>query len=288
MKKVLKILVALLFCILLLLPLVGIFAITNLEMEQYHESQVPAVMQKSYGDPVPVHRMDMREFITVTGTFVSTEQSYMELPALRNAYAARLMVAVGDYISEGDLLGYTEDGETELYADAEGIIREIHLGESSYIALESDTALALRCMVNEATLATLERESLALTDKDGNAVHILRIGKRVDRDGMTEVLLTGLSGRYGQTVKGLRLNTGLVYTQALVAPVKCLFHQPGDSKTWYVRLVTENGNVLGTQKVQLGFADEDYVCITGLDEGVWLDSGYAAVFGGGRDAGIED
>lgn len=287
MKKLLRFVVMLLLLALLLTPLAGIYALTKQEMAQYNEIYVPAVVQKSYGAPVPVYRMDMQESITLTGTFVSTERSYMELPSLRNVYSARLLVEVGDYIAEGDLIGYTEDGKTELYATAEGVIQELHLGATSYITLESTQALALRCMLNEASLEVLERDGLALTDKDGRDVTILEIGKQTDAEGLTEVLLTGLSGRYGQTVKELRLNTGMVYTQALVAPTKCLFRQPGE-KAWCVRIVTEDGNLIGIQEIQVGFSNGEYTCVTGLDEGVWLDSGYAAVFGGGSDAGTED
>ena len=41
--------------------------------------------------------------------------------------------------------------------------------------------------------------------------------------------------------------------------------------------------MVGNAEVKIGFAAEDMVCVTGVEEGVWLDSGYAAIMGGGMD-----
>ena len=281
MKKVLRVLTGILFFILLLAPIGGIYMLTNMELEQYEEVYVPAVVKKSYGTPLPVQRRDMPEFITLSGSFVSTEQSYMELPELKGAYAARLSVSTGDYIEEGDLLGYTENGKTEICATATGVITDIHLGPTSYLALESPDKLALRCSVNEKLLVVLKRSGLKLTDTEGKPVSVLEIGKLVDAEGNIPVLLTGLNGRYGQKLTDLRLYTGKVYTNALTVDNSCLFQQPGSDRTWYVRLVTEEGNVLEIQEVQAGFSDGNYTCVTGLEENAYLDSGYAAVIGGG-------
>ena len=281
MKKVFRVLIGITFFILLLAPIGGIYMLTNMELAQYKEAYVPAVVKKSYGTPLPVQRRDMPEFITLSGSFISTEQSYMELPELNGVSTARLSVSVGDYIQNGDLLGYTEDGKTELYATDTGVITEIHLGTTSYFALESPDKLALRCFVGEKLLSVLQRTGLKLTDTEGNPIRVLEVGKLVDGEGNTQVLLTGLAGRYGQQLTGLRLYTGRVYTNALTVDNSCLFQQPGSNSTWYVRLVTEGGDVLDIQEVHAGFSDGSYTCVTGLEENAYLDSGYAAVIGGG-------
>ncbi len=281
MKKILHFFMVLLFLGLLLVPIGGIYVLTEREMEQYSEVYVPAVVQKAYGTPVPVERRDMYEFITLSGTFVSTETFFMELPELRNTYSARFLVKIGEYIEEGMLLGYTENGQKELYATATGILREIHLGSSSYLRMESGEALALKCSVKEELLKILERDSLSLTDKDGNAVELLKVDKTVNPMGERFVYLRLPTGAYGGEVRDLLLYTGKVYTKALVVPNKCLFHLPGEDKTWYVRTVDEEWNALGNVEVSVGFTDGEYSCITGLEEGTLLDSGYAALQGEG-------
>lgn len=275
----LQFLAGLLFIGLLLAPLGCIYAITNLEMAQYSEVYVPAVAEKSYGAPMPALRMDMQEFITVSGSFVSAERFYMEIPKLKNTYSARLLVGIGDYIEAETLIGYTEDGTKEVFSTASGIVRDIHLGQSSYMLLESLDRLALRCFVNESVLTVFRRDTLDLTDTNGEPVELIEIGKTANQNGEVCVLLALPDGIYGAEAKGVKLYTGKVYTQALVVPTKCLFHLPEDKETWYVRVVDENRNALGNQAVQVGFSDGDYTCVSGLAEGTLLDSGYARIHG---------
>ena len=281
MKKFLHAIVFLLFLGLLFAPIVGIYFLTELEIQQYSEVYVPPVVQKSYGSPMPVVRMDMREFISVSGDYVSTETFFMELPELKNTYSARFLVETGDYIEEGMLIGYTEDGKKEIRATDAGIVCEIHIGNTSYIRMERNEVLALRCSVKEELINILERNKLSLTDKDGQYVALLEVEKTMNSFGERFVYLKLPSGVYGGEEKDLLLYTGKVYTGALVAPSKCLFRLPGDEKTWYVRTVDEEGNALENVRVSTGFSDGEYTCITGLKEGELLDSGYAAIHGEG-------
>ena len=279
MKKVLHFIVILLFLGLLLAPIAGIYFLTELEMQQYSEVYVPPVVQKSYGTPIPVVRMDVREFVALSGTFVSTETFFMELLELNNTYSARFLVEPGDYIEEGMLIGYTENGKKEIRSTATGIIREIHLGSTSYICMDSNEALALRCSVKDELLEILERSNLNLSDKDGQPVELLEIEKTINPFGERYVYLKLPTGVYGGEAKNLLLYTGKVYTKALVVSNKCLFRLPGDEKTWYVRTVDEQGNALENVQVSIGFSDGEFTCITGLEEGELLDSGYAAIHG---------
>ena len=281
MKKFLYAIVFLLFLGLLLAPIAGIYFLTELEMQQYSEVYVPPVVQKSYGSPMPVVRMDMREFINVSGDYVSIETFFMDLPELKNTYSARFLVETGDYIEAGMLIGYTEDGKKEIRATDAGVVREIHIGNTSYIRMERNEALALRCSVKEELIKVLERNKLSLTDKDGQYVELLEVEKTMNSFGERFVYLKLPSGVYGGEVKDLLLYTGKVYTGALVVPTKCLFRLPGDEKTWYVRTVDEEGNALENVRVSTGFSDGEYTCITGLKEGELLDSGYAAIHGEG-------
>lgn len=276
-QKLLHFFAGILFIALLLAPLGAIYAITELEMEQYNDVFVPGVVEKSYGDPLPVVRMDMQEFITVSGTYVSTEEFFMELPTLKNVYTARMLAGYGDYVEVGDIIGYTEDGKTEILSTESGVIKEISLGKYSYILMESVEELGLRCFLKDETLNVMQRDTLALTDTDGNPVELIKIGKFVNESGETEVLIKMPKGRYAVNEKDIKLYTGKVYTKALVVPTGCLFQLPEDPKTWYVRIVDANKNVIGNQAVQIGFSDGEYTCVTGLEEGTLLDSGYARI-----------
>lgn len=278
----LKIPIAILFIALLLVPLVLIWALTNMEMQQYEQVYIPTVAIKSYGDPVPVERRDMKEFITISGTYVSVEQFFMELPRMKNAYSARLLVNIGDYIYKDEIIGYSEDGLTEILSTENGVIREIHLGDYSYFSMENDENVALSCLADDKLLTIFNRDTLALSDEKGNAVRILEIDRLINENGQTRVLLKLNDGVYGSSVTGLKLYTGKVYTKALIVPSDCLFRLPENPKQWCVRVLDNDRNAVGNQPVQIGFSDGEYTCVTGIEEGTLIDSGYAKVMGGGE------
>lgn len=278
-SRVLHFLIGLLFFALLLAPMGCIYAITNLEMAQYADEAASPVTEKAYGEVKYVGRMDIPETITVSGTYVSTESLFMELPGMKNQYSPRLLVSVGDYIEEGTLIGYTEDGKKEIVSTAAGIVQELHFGSVSYVQLQNPDKLALKCQVSEKTYKIFQRTSLALTDKNGNAVEVLEMGKQVDYNGQISVLLSLSDGVFGATEEKVLLYTGRVYTQALVVPTNCLFRMENDPNTWYVRVVNENQVPIGNQEVKIGYSNGEYTCITGVEEGTLVDSGYAQIFG---------
>lgn len=274
---------ALLFCVLLLLPLGLIYFVTQAEMRRYAVADVPSVTLRSYGAPSQVVRRDVAEYVVVSGQYISNRRFFMELPALNRQYEARWQVREGDYIEAGDVIGWTADGKEEIVATVSGFLVEIHLGQNSYLVLEDVEDLAFSCDVSAKTLRLLTSAAATLTDESGAPVELLDVSKRENPDGTTTLLLRMQDGAYGRVDHGAKLFTGLVYTRALVVNRKCLFHLSGDTSRWYVRVVTENGEVVGNAEVKIGFAAEDMVCVTGVEEGVWLDSGYAAIMGGGMD-----
>lgn len=92
---------ALLFCVLLLLPLGLIYFVTQGEMRRYAVADVPSVTLRSYGAPSQVVRRDVAEYVVVSGQYISNRRFFMELPALNRQYEARWQVREGDYIEAG-------------------------------------------------------------------------------------------------------------------------------------------------------------------------------------------
>ena len=74
--------------------------------------------------------------------------------------------------------------------------------------------------------------------------------------------------------------TGRVYPNVLVIDVDCVYRKYSDTDTWYVRQVDAHGVFIAEREVQIGYANEDVVCISGISEDVYIDSGYKAVVEG--------
>lgn len=287
-RKIVRITVVLFIIVLLLSPIGMIWYLTKTEMRKYEAVDLPTISQKSYGDALPVIRKDMKEFIFVSGQYVSEDRFFMELPKLKNPYESRILVSVGDYIEEDELIGYSFDGKSEIYSTANGVINSIHLGEYSYIVLENDENLSFVCYADEKLISILSRNTLSLSDEKGNEVTLLRIERVSNEKGERKVFLQVNDGILGKHVNNLKLYTGKVFTDALVVPNNCLYRLPENPKQWYVRTIDANGNVIGDQQVQVGFSDGQYTCITGLSEGTLLDSGYAMIMGGTGDETVAD
>ena len=276
-KTVSKIIVALLFVALMVAPIGALYYISALEQEAYLPQQQEQIVLEdlAYGAICPITRMDMTERIALSGTVVSTKVIYEELE-LENISRLRLLISAGQVLQAGDLIGYL-DGQ-EVRATKTGIIRSINRGADAYIELWSFDDLAIECYVDDVQLKVLKRGSLKLTDTDGNLYTVAHIDDiRVGSD-LTRVLLTSETATliYGKNMGTMDFMTGRVYPDCLVVQANCVYSYNGTD--YYVRLVDEDGVVLGEAQVEIGFSMNGYICITkGAQEGQLCDSGYKAI-----------
>ena len=94
-RKMLKALFWVLILALLVLPLGLISQISKAEMEEYAVAGSPVIRQSSIGTPVQATRMDLDLYVTVSGSFTSTEVAFMELD-YKKPYDIRWIVSYGD------------------------------------------------------------------------------------------------------------------------------------------------------------------------------------------------
>lgn len=275
LRKTGKALLFLLLAALLVAPVVVIFLVSKDEQAQYVAAEAPILMEQSYGAPFRVMRTDMRETISLSGSVISTELLYQELD-FADPYRLRLEISSGETMREGEVIGYYR-GEPVL-AELTGVVRQVSLGTDSYIQVESISELALECYADEKQLAVLRREGLSLRDADGNAYQVAQLDLIQSGNSGTRVLLTAEEGRlvYGQAMSEMVLETGRVFSQTLVIESQCVYRLSGDTQE-YVRIVDAEGLFLGERKVSTSYTDGKYVCISGVEEGEYCDSGYKAV-----------
>lgn len=277
MRKFTRVLIIISLMLLLVAPLVAIFVISRAEIEKYETQPVPELIEKTYGEPCSVKRMDISEMITVAGTFVSEKRIFMDLPKLNDPQNTRMLVESGDEIIKEQIIGYSADLKTEIKATASGIVQNIVLGEISYVTLESTEDIALECRVDSTVLEMLRSEDVELTTQDGSNVTLLSSSRIENENGDSIALLSVPDGVFGRKVNELRLFTGRVFPNTLVIDARCLFHLNGDEETWYVRTVDADGYYIDDIEVTVGYANEDYVSISGVAEGTLCDSGYGKI-----------
>ena len=99
----------------------------------------------------------------------------------------------------------------------------------------------------------------------------------------------GTAHVFGEAEKNLVLLTGQVYRDALVLDARCVYQkQPGASEPWYARKVQADGTLLGEVEIKIGFQIGNLVCVSGVSEGEWFDSGYQAVVQSAYGSGAVD
>ena len=269
----------LLIIALLVTPLGLIWQISQNEMAEYAAPEVPVLQETAVGDIIKATRQDVQEYVILSGTFTSTEYAYMDLNA-RQASSIRWIVDIGDEIQEGQIRGTYKN--TEIISTVSGILVEMNTYSASpYLRVQQFSPVVLEARVDDRTLSALTLAE-ELATENGESVTLEFHSMQKNPDGTTDVLLSIDSEKYtyGQELWELRILTGRVYRKTLVLPAKCVYQkETGENAPWYARMVTEEGIFLMEMEVQIGYTNGDVVCISGVEEGAWFDSGYKAIIG---------
>ena len=283
-KKLVKALFWVLILALLVLPLGLISQISKAEMEEYAAAESPVIRQSSIGMPVQATRMDLDLYVTVSGSFTSTEVAFMELD-YKKPYDIRWTVSYGDEIQVGQVLGYYY-GE-EVISTVEGTISNINTSATeAYLMVNCFAPLVLECSVDDAVLGSLKQFPDTLTLEDGTKVTVEYIAKAKNYDGTTTVRfsLAREGDSYGTTVEDMAVYLGTGYPQVLVLPVDCVYQKTtGEDEPWYVRQVTDDGFLISEKQVVLSYANSTMAVVGGIEEGQWIDSGYKVAVSGDNE-----
>lgn len=279
-RKLLKGLFWIFIFALLLFPLGLIYRISQAEMAEYATQASPVIRQTSIGSPVQARRQDVDRYVTISGSFTSTEVAFMDLD-YKKPYDIRWIVSYGDEIQEGQVLGYYY-GE-EVISTVEGKLENINTSSNSYLMVKCFEPLVLECTLEEETIKAVSQFQDTLTQEDGSIVSIAYMAKAKNADGTTTVRfnIEREGDTYGSTVKDEILNLGIGYPQVVVLPLDCVYQKKaGEEEPWYVRQVTEDGFLITEIQVKIPYTGKTIAVVSGIEEGQWFDSGYKKVVSG--------
>ena len=275
-RNVLKVIFWIMILVLLIAPLGILMAISQAEMAEYEPPAAPLIKETSIGTPRQSLRMDVKEYIMVSGVFTSNEVGFQMLP---QAEPERIhwIVSAGEEVQIGQVLGYYDDAE--VLSEMDGMLEDIHaITGDAYLKIRLFSPLELEATVSEEILTALRRGGDALCLTDGTAVELTYAANAKNADGSfnTRLMIHNDDAVYGEAV-GYMIYTGLEFPNALVVQSNCVYQKDGQ---WYVRRVSENGSFIAEIPVQVSYDDGSYACVSGIDEGDWFDSGYKAIMGG--------
>lgn len=281
-KRVLKGLFWMLIVFLLVLPLGLLYKVSTAEMKEYEAPESPQLRQISIGAVCQAYRQDIREFVSLDGTFTSRETAFMKLDC-KNPSEIRWVAAPGEELFQGQILGYYKD--KPVTSEMDGILEEIHdfSASDAYLKIRCFEPLELEAQVDEKTLSALKRGAEKLCLENDSAVVLKYASKIMGEDGNYTVrLMIGQEGySYGQKLEKLKIYTGGSYPQVLVLDADCIYQKKkGEDEPWYARKVTQDGYFIEEVPVTVSYSNGEVACVTGISEGECFDTGYKKVVEG--------
>lgn len=274
MKRMKKVIIIISIIALYCIPIALICVLSTSEVKEYSEDIDFEFKEMAYGEIAAVTRVDMREYYSYDGSFVSDSEKIVELP-----YNATVHIDVdGEVFS--DMVIATVNGN-EIKAEVNGVVSSIDYGENITIKIKDISSLLFECQVPKDQIQYFEED--ILYDESGDKIQMVK-KSNIMNDGYIRVYLKLPAGEYyyGEKVQGFKIYTGNVFHNSLVVPCNCVYKKLGKSE-YYVRQVTETGEFLNEAEVMAGYSDGEYICITGVEEGTYCDSGYKAVMDSEED-----
>ena len=281
MKKQMKwitLILCLLILALMITPLGLIYYISIMEREAYATPDIPKLQQHALGGIAQAVKADMQESVSVSGTFVSTSYSFMDLE-MDHPASVRWIIEPGQQVQEGQTIGFYQGEPVRSTLTGQYLSMDLTC-DAPYIKFLSYEPIELSCRVQDRVLSILEMD-VELKTMDGEPVEVVYISALKNTDGTTDVRLKIDSDQYyyGQEVTSIHILTGRVFSNVIYVPFDCVYQKAGSSG-WFVREVTEKGVFIREIPVELGYVVDGIAYVSGITEGSYYDAGYKAVLGG--------
>lgn len=270
-KKLLaKIGVGVFFAVLIILPLIMMFNLSEHEMAKYQVNSTYKFKEAAYGEPKRVTRQDLKLYYTFSGTVTSSNYEYIHFPE-SEATDVISTVSIGDEVFKNDVVAYL--GKKKIRSTYNGIVEDVASFAGGYVKLRSFDNLKLTCM-SDISIINKVKDCQTLQLADGNKVNVDLVSNIIaDNQGKIVFSIENSDYMYGQEVKNLKIYTGKVYTDVLTIDKQCVY-QKKENGPYLVRVVDENGYFESEKEVEIGFETEDVVSVLNIDEDTLCDSGY--------------
>ena len=252
------------------MPILLIFTLSSREIKEYDIKMNINKEEKPYGDLVQPIRCTIDEYIVVDGNMTSNNRVKQEIPG---GYSENIVVNVksGQEIYYGQEIA--RNNGIIVYASCNGIIEEINVSSTKpYIEILSFDNLLLEVKINAKDYNKLKD---IMYDNKGNEVTVInRSNQVIENKYVARLRVNNPEFKYGMEVKGLKLYTGVKIENALVLDKVCIYDKNG-KKGKYVRIFDESGKYVEEKEINISYEIDNMVCITGVEEDVYCDSGYS-------------
>lgn len=264
-NTIFKLTVITVILLLFLAPIIILYKLSGSEKKSYIQDTYYEYKEAAYGEPIRVTRADIEYYVTTDGVISSSEYITIDI---KDIESDNILVQPGDEIYKDKEI---TTGQKIIKAPCNGIVESVDTGNRIRVLSFDKLQLVTYIPIDKLNYI---KESKSLSFNENEKLTVREISN-IAQDNKVKVVfdIDSKSYMYGEELPDIKIYTDKVYSEVLVVNKNCVYKK---GNSYYVRVLDENGYYINEQEVKVSLETEEYMAISGVEEGTICDSGYKA------------
>ena len=264
-NTIFKLTVITVILLLFLAPIIILYKLSGSEKKSYIQDTYYEYKEAAYGEPIRVTRADIEYYVTTDGVISSSEYITIDI---KDIESDNILVQPGNEIYKDKEI---TTGQKIIKAPCNGIVESVDTGNRIRVLSFDKLQLVAYIPIDKLNYI---KESKSLSFNENEKLTVREISN-IAQDNKVKVVfdIDSKSYMYGEELPDIKIYTDTVYSEVLVVNKNCVYKK---GNSYYVRVLDENGYYINEQEVKVSLETEEYMAISGVEEGTICDSRYKA------------
>lgn len=264
-NTIFKLTVITVILLLFLAPIIILYKLSGSEKKSYIQDTYYEYKEAAYGEPIRVTRADIEYYVTTDGVISSSEYITIDI---KDIESDNILVQPGNEIYKDKEI---TTGQKIIKAPCNGIVESVDTGNRIRVLSFDKLQLVTNIPIDKLNYI---KESKSLSFNEDEKLTVREISNIAQGNKVKVVFdIDSKSYMYGEELPDIKIYTDKVYSEVLVVNKNCVYKK---GNSYYVRVLDENGYYINEQEVKVSLETEEYMAISGVEEGTICDSGYKA------------
>lgn len=264
-NTIFKLTVITVILLLFLAPIIILYKLSGSEKKSYIQDTYYEYKEAAYGEPIRVTRADIEYYVITDGVISSSEYITIDI---KDIESDNILVQPGNEIYKDKEI---TTGQKIIKAPCNGIVESVDTGNRIRVLSFDKLQLVTNIPIDKLNYI---KESKSLSFNENEKLTVREISNIAQGNKVKVVFdIDSKSYMYGEELPDIKIYTDKVYSEVLVVNKNCVYKK---GNSYYVRVLDENGYYINEQEVKVSLETEEYMAISGVEEGTICDSGYKA------------
>lgn len=264
-NTIFKLTVITVILLLFLAPIIILYKLSGSEKKSYIQDTYYEYKEAAYGEPIRVTRADIEYYVTTDGVISSSEYITIDI---KDIESDNILVQPSNEIYKDKEI---TTGQKIIKAPCNGIVESVDTGNRIRVLSFDKLQLVTNIPIDKLNYI---KESKSLSFNENEKLTVREISNIAQGNKVKVVFdIDSKSYMYGEELPDIKIYTDKVYSEVLVVNKNCVYKK---GNSYYVRVLDENGYYINEQEVKVSLETEEYMAISGVEEGTICDSGYKA------------